>query len=121
MEVNKIVERTGGFESKEISQSKLRLMNSTMARIILKLIPNFGEDFQHYNVGYLSTALNIHGSYVNEVLGFLCDKDMISFDGESYYLSQDNLWRVQEVLNRQSIIILLRKIESLEGSNKIVS
>ncbi len=108
-----MVERHGPIEGKEISQFKLKLMNNSQARILLRLIPNFGEDFQHYNIGYISKCLNMNKFYVEEVLDFLLDKDLVSFDGENYYLSQDNLWKIESVLNIQSMILLRKKIDEL--------
>jgi len=108
-----MVERTDPFESKEIGSFKLKLLNNTQSRIILKLIPNFGENFPHYNLGYLSKILGLNQAYLTEILDFLCDRDIVSFEGENFYLSQDNLYRIENVLNIQPMVLLKRKIEEL--------
>lgn len=115
-----MVERHGPQVGKEMSYYKMKLLNNSQARVLLKMIPNFGEEFQHFNVNYLSKLVNMNYSYVQEIVDFFCDKDIVEFDGENYFLSQDNLWKVQDTLNKQAMIVLLRKIEALEGSNKII-
>ena len=112
-----MVDRHDQIEGKEISSYKMKLFTNSQARVILKLIPNFGEEFPRYNVGYLSKVLNIHYSYVQEMLDFLYDKNIIECDGEDYFLTQDNLWKISETLNRQPMIILRNRIDAYDGTN----
>jgi hypothetical protein len=88
-------------------------LTNTQARVLLRLIPSFGEDFPHYNVSYLSKVLGLNHGYVQEILDFLYDKDIVSLDGEDYYLSQDNIWKIEGVVNRQSMIALYNKIKDM--------
>lgn len=108
-----MVDRHSSFESKGITKYKMSLFNNTMARILLRMIPNFNESYQRFNPAYLSKIVHINVSYLKEVLDFLLDKDIVSFSDGEYYISQDNLWRIQEGLNRQSIVLLLRRIDEV--------
>ena len=110
-----MVERTDPFESKEINAYKFKLMNNLQARILLRLIPNFGEDFPHFNLSYLSKVLGINSAYLLENLDFLTDKELVTFDGENYFITRDNLWKIESVVNQQSIIVLKNRIDSLNG------
>lgn len=105
-----MVRRTDPFEGKEIQQSRLKLFNNTQAVILIRLLPKFGEDFPRYNSRYLAKMLNINFDYLEELLEFFINSDIVSFDGEDYYLTDDNVWRIQEILSRQSMIILARNI-----------
>lgn len=107
-----MIERTSGpSESREIMSYKLKLLNNTQARVILKMIPNYGEDFPHYNLSYLSKVVGINQGYLSEVLDFLCDKDVVSFDGESFFINEDNLYKIEDVLNIQPMVILKKRID----------
>lgn len=102
------------YEGKEINSYKFKLMNNLQARILLRLIPNFGEDFPHSNLSYLSKILGINSAYLLENLDFLTDKELVTFDGENYFITKDNLWRIETILSSQSMILLARKISDFE-------
>jgi len=108
-----MVERTDPFQSKAIGAYKLKSLNVTMCRVLIKLLPTFGE-FPHHNVGYLSKVLSLNSAYITEILDFLFDRDVVSYEDESYYLSQDNLWRLQDFLNVNPFIILKRRLDEIE-------
>lgn len=109
-----MVERTDPFEGKVISSQKLKALNATHCRILIKLVPNFGDDFPKYNLSYLSQVLGLNNSYIQELLDFLVDKDVVSFDGENYYLTSDNLWKIADVINLQPAVILKNKLQAME-------
>jgi hypothetical protein len=108
------VERHEGYEAREVVSYKFKLMNNLQARILLRLIPNFGEDFPHFNLSYLSKVLGINSAYLLENLDFLTDKELVTFDGENYFITRDNLWKVESILNSQAMILLARKISDFE-------
>lgn len=109
-----MVERHGGpMQSREIMNYKLKLMNNTQAKILMRLLPGLDTEFPHYNASYLSKCLSMNKFYIIEILDFLLQKDLVSFDGEKYYLSQDNIWKIESVLNQQSIVVLRKKIDDL--------
>lgn len=92
---------------------KLKSLNNTCCRVLIKLIPSFGEDFPHHNTSYLSKVLSINKAYLEEIFDFLSDKDVVSFDGEDFFVSRDNVWKLQEYLNIQAMVILQRKIKDM--------
>lgn len=110
-----MVERTNPMEGKKISVQKLKSLNSVHCRILTRLIPDPGEDFPKYNSAYISKVLGIHQSYIDELLEFLYEKNVISFDGESYFLTQDSIYMISEFIDIQPAIILRKKLEEFEG------
>ena len=110
-----MVERTDNLQGKSINYQKLKSLSSTHCKILMRFMPNFGEDFPHYNLPYLAKVISINQGYLEEVLDWLVEKDIVEFDGQDYYLTHDCVWKVQEVINLQPAVLLKRKIESFEG------
>jgi hypothetical protein len=80
-------------------------------------LPTFGESPRH-NISYLSKVLSLNHGYIEEILSFLLDKDVVSYENDEYYLSQDNLWRLQEYLNINPFIILSRRLSEIEEAKR---
>jgi hypothetical protein len=111
-----MVERTNNFESKEIHQQRLSSLSSTHCRILSRMIPSFGEvNFPHFTSAYLAGILRINSAYLEEILEFLVDKGIVSSDGEDYYLSQDNIWSIQDIIKVQPAVILKVKLDEFAG------
>jgi len=108
-----MVEIHNHIEGKAIARQKLRALNSVHCRVLLRLVPNFDEDFPRFSLPYLSKVLNINYAYLEEILDFLLDKDVVSYEDEKYFLTTDNIWRIQEVIDIQPAVILRKKLHDL--------
>jgi predicted P-loop ATPase/GTPase len=108
-----MVERTSPLEGKKIFRQKLASLTATHCRILLKLMP-VDNDFLKYNSSYLSKVLSVHQSYVDEMLEFLNEKDIVSFDGENYFLIPDNIMRIEEIIGLQPAVMLKKKIDEID-------
>jgi hypothetical protein len=102
-------------DRKSIPNYNIKGFNETIAKILLKMLPLVGEEPQKHNIGYFATVFKYHSAYVEEILWWLVDKDLVSTEGEYYYLSKDNIWRLQEFIRCQSSVILAKKLEEIGG------
>lgn len=113
-----MVERTGPKEGQAINaEFQIKNFNVTCARVVLALMPNLGDEFPKRNIGYLATMLNMHESYLSDVLGYLTDKKLISFDGVNYYVESDNIYLLDSVIARNAIVQLRKKLDVYAGTN----
>lgn len=113
----KRVEYGESKEKREIYQ-KVKSLSSIHCRIFMLLIPKLEDKFPRYNLGYMSTVIGLHIDYLQEFLDFLVNKDLVSFDGDEYYLTVDNIWKLEDVVKIQPSVLLLHKLDSLEHGER---
>lgn len=112
--INNFDKKNDNEEDKDITY-KIRLFNNLQAKILLKLFPSMGEEMPRLTLDYLSRMVGINFAYLQKQIDFLLEKGLVSFEEEQYFLSNDNLFVIQQVLEGQSMIILSNKIKSFLG------
>jgi hypothetical protein len=83
--------------------------------VMIGLIPTMGEVFPRHNIGYLAVMIKCNVSYLKTVLDYLVDAGFVTNVGDSYFLSFDNLRCIESALKMNSIVVLAKKIEEIEG------
>ena len=111
--VVEIVLRHDQYEGKAINKSKFQTLTASHCRVFLKMMPSFGEGFQKFNLYYLAKVVNFSAGYLLELLDALAEHGLVSYENDEYFLTMDNIFKLEQSLALHPAVLLKKKIEEI--------